>query len=496
MAMNNENKASQLDAGGIAPRIHKGAVTETTHATDHDEVERDDSLAEGDVAGEYIIEQKIGWGGCSTVYSARHHSTGQRVAVKVMHPGLAESPKQVQRFVQEARAVRLIKHATIVEVFDIGRLSDGRPYIVMELLEGVNLASLIQTRGRFSPPEALAILEPIVEALAMAHDIGIVHRDIKASNIVIVEDGDNRQVKLLDFGIAKLVNMQSGSMQTTIGHVLGTPHSMAPEQIKGLPIDGRTDVYALGALLFRLLTGKHPFEGTDAMTLTRMHVHTPPPPPSQSAPVSPAIDAVVKRALEKEPNNRYASVLEFIEAMRNAAGTRPTSNEERARALGIYVEARVEAGSETDDELLDDLMNIIEITEAMFDEHEICVPLQTGNAILGAVLVPSPGAEEDVRNRIMDIAALLDDELSARLDADDRISINVCLHLADVDVRAVAGREEIIGGPLVDVGSWAPQQSIEGVCATPETLGFALEDRDRNSRSYVRIGSRRISSIS
>jgi serine/threonine-protein kinase len=412
-----------------------------------------------------------------------------------MHPGLAESPRQVQRFIQEAEAVRIIRHSTIVEVYDIGRLPDGRPFIVMELLDGANLAALIQTRGRLSPREALEVLEPIGEALSMAHAAGIVHRDIKASNIVIVEREDGREVKLLDFGIAKLIHGGATSMQTTVGHVLGTPHSMAPEQIRGQKLDGRTDIYALGALLYRLLTGKHPFEGCDTITLTRMHVYTQPPPPSQSAPVSPALDAVVRRAMEKDPDNRYDSVVAFIQALREAVGTASSTAHDHGRAVGIYVEARVDSGLDADDELLDDLANILDIAEEVFVEGGFTVPLQTGNAILGALLLPDGDDAEVERRRAMDVAATLDQELSERPEADDRIAINVCMHVADVSVRSSGEAREIIGGELMDVGMWAPKRSIEGVCATPETLGFALEARDGNSRSYVRIGASRSSRL-
>ncbi len=466
-------------------------TTDTTQTTNVEEVSRDETLAPGDVAGEYTIKQKIGWGGCSTVYAAMHSRTGQKVAVKVMHPGLAESPKQVKRFRQEAHAVRLIEHSTIVDIYDIGRMADGRPYIVMELIEGTNLAALIQTRGRFSAPEALEILAPIAEALSLAHKQGIIHRDIKASNIILRELGDERQVKLLDFGIAKLVGPSAGGMQTTIGHVLGTPHSMAPEQIRGLAIDGRTDIYALGALLYRLLTGKHPFDGCDAITLTRMHVHTPPPPPSQSAPVTPRIDAVVRRAMEKDPQNRYDSPLAFVEALREAIGQETPKVEERVRAIGLFTEVRVEAGGETDDELLDDLMGILDIAEQVLEDNGFLIPLQTGNAILGALIVADEEGEDEVRDRVMDVATELDAELQDRPDADDRVDINICLHVATASVRRSAEGIEIVGGPILDVGEWAPQHTIDGVCATPATLGMALEARDKNARSYVRIGTMR-----
>jgi hypothetical protein len=478
-----------------------GSLTQTTHAGQRKLGEESASLAsvsspedddsDGDVlpgtlAGDYVIREKIGWGGCSTVYSGVERASGREVAVKVMHRGLAESPKQVQRFVQEAKAVGLIHHPTIVEVFDIGRLADERPYIVMELLHGINLASLLRNQGRLSPAEVFEVLEPVCAALAVAHDAGIVHRDIKASNIIILEGGGaERRVKLLDFGIAKLVgSFGSGGMQTTIGHVLGTPHSMAPEQIKGKTVDGRTDVYALGALLYRLLTGRHPFEGCDALTLTRMHLHAAPPLPSRFAPVPPTLDAVVRKCMEKDPARRYPDVRAFIDGLRDAVGAQ--RREAVLPALGIYVEGRIDDDEDPDEEVIDGLMTMLDTAEQVFARHAFSVPLITSNAVLGALVVPE-GQLEAYRQRVIDVAAELEQEIAARVDADDRFNVNLCLHVAEALVRLREDHAEVIGGPIVDIGAWAPRQAITGVCATPETLGMTVTSGERTARSYVRI---------
>jgi serine/threonine-protein kinase len=474
----------------------EGSLTDTTHARERKEPPEEASLTapddgDGDLpagtrSGAYVIREKIGWGGCSTVYAGADPVTGREVAIKVMHRGLAESPKQVQRFVQEAQAVGLIHHPTIVEVYDIGRLEDGRPYIAMELLHGINLASLLRNQGRLSPAEAFEILEPVCASLAVAHEAGIVHRDIKASNIIILESVDaERRVKLLDFGIAKLVgSFSSGSMQTTIGHVLGTPHSMAPEQIKGKTVDGRTDVYALGALLYRLLTGRHPFEGCDALALTRMHLHAAPPLPSRFAPVQPALDAVVRKCMEKDPARRYPDVKAFIDGLRDAVGSQ--RRETVSRALGIYVEGRVDDEQEPDDAIIDDLMTVLDTAEQIFARHGFSVPLSTSNSVLGALVVPE-GQLEAYQQRVMDVAAELDQEIALRVDADARVRVNLCLHIDEALVRARADQAEVIGGPIVDIGAWAPRQVIDGVCATPETLGMSASDGERTARSYVRI---------
>ena len=189
----------------------------------------------------------------------------------------------------------------MVDVYDFGMMPDGSPYYVMELLEGRTLSQLVHERGRMSAERALAYLEPICGALEAAHRVGIVHRDLKASNVMVVEDGEQPRVKLLDFGIAKVIQPQAGQAGLTLaGQRLGTAFAMAPEQLRDGPISPATDVYALGVLLFQLVTGQYPFHSKDRLELERLHLEAPPPRASATAPVSLAVDAVVLRCLEKE----------------------------------------------------------------------------------------------------------------------------------------------------------------------------------------------------
>src|SRR5262249_13246467 len=162
---------------------------------------------------------------------------------------------------REARAVNLVRHPNIVDIYDFGELPDRRPYFVMELLEGLSVSALLEERGVIPASETLSIVEPVCAALQAAHDVGVIHRDLKASNIFVVRRGSESVIKLLDFGIAKLVQPGAGGRGlTSAGTRLGTPYAMAPEQIRFGPVDARTDVYALGVLLHHLLTGRHPFE--------------------------------------------------------------------------------------------------------------------------------------------------------------------------------------------------------------------------------------------
>ena len=264
-------------------------------------------LPRGALAGDYVIEGHIDRGGCGVVYAAWHRASRAPVAVKVLHSTLASSPRMVKRFIREVEVVKQLEHPGIVAIHGIGELADGRPFHVMERLEGMTLEALLRAEGRMSPGQALALLEPVCVALDAAHGAGIVHRDVKASNIFVVT-GPPRAVKLLDFGIAKLITPDWTGWLTTAGRAPGTLTIMAPEQILGGAIDRRVDVYALGVLLHRLLTGVLPFYSTDATELARQHLEEPPPRPSQRAPLAPALDAVVLRCLEKDPAGRFPDV--------------------------------------------------------------------------------------------------------------------------------------------------------------------------------------------
>ena len=275
------------------------------------------------MAGAYVLKRELASGGGGTVYEAQHKILGRKVAVKILRRQLAASPQMVARFVQEARAVNMIKHPNIVDVSDFGELPDGRPFHVMELLEGTDLRSILTERGRFPPAEVLEILEPVCSALQAAHDHGIVHRDLKASNI-FVSNGPEKRVKLLDFGIAKLMHPDAADAGlTVVGTRLGTSYTMAPEQIRGEAIDPRTDIYALGVVLYHLLTGQYPFRAETMTEIERQHLEAPPPRPSQLAAIPPALDAVVLRCMEKTADRRFPTVKAFIEALRDAAGSRP-----------------------------------------------------------------------------------------------------------------------------------------------------------------------------
>jgi eukaryotic-like serine/threonine-protein kinase len=280
----------------------------------------DDLLARGTRAGGYVIEEVVSQGGFASVYRARHAQSGRRAALKVLWRDLAAQERVVARFQHEARALLRLRHPNIVEILDSGRLDDGRPYFAMEWLGWRNLRDLIRARGPLGAAEALAVAEEIVAGLRAAHQAGIVHRDLKTQNVMVVPRGDGFGVKLVDFGIAKVLEPDKVGLEdfVTGTTILGTPFYMAPEQILGRPVDRRTDIYALGLLLYELVTGEAAFRAETRAEVERMHLEAPPPRASASAPVGAAFDAVIARCLEKAPARRYPDVDALLADLRVA----------------------------------------------------------------------------------------------------------------------------------------------------------------------------------
>jgi serine/threonine-protein kinase len=455
-----------------------------------------DRLSQGMKAGDYVIEETIASGGCGTVYRARHELLGRRAAIKVLSRDLADSREMLKRFEREAKAVNQIGHPNIVDVVDFSRLPDGRPFYVMELLDGVSLGELIKQHGRFTPAEALEILDPVCAALQAAHDKGIIHRDLKGGNIMIVTKGDQKMVKLLDFGIAKLIQPEPGEAGlTTAGRRLGTPSAMAPEQFRGDPVDARTDVYALGVLLYRLLTGQLPFRGTTSEEIERSHLNAPAPPPSRIAPISPAMDTIVLRCLEKRPDSRYPSVMDFIAALRDAVTAQdPRKASQKVLSLGaiaVYVEARTAPEAQEDDDgaLIDDLSMVVDTAEQRLRSGGLMIPLQTGSAVLGVLLLPDdPEQSREERRRALDVARPLYQELAERPTADKRIHVNVCVHADKALVRNSGQGPEIVGGAILTIGAWVPQENTDGLCATLQACeGLPAAGTAHPGERYVKI---------
>ncbi len=288
------------------------------------------------LAGRYLLERVIGRGGMGIVFEAKHVRVGRQVAVKVLRPALARVAEATARFHREAQAAAAVGSEHIVEVFDYGYGDDGEAFIVMELLEGEDLGALIRRAGPLPPGRAVAIARQIAGALQAAHDKGIIHRDLKSENVFVLARDGQDFVKVVDFGISKVQEIEPGSGPIThAGTVLGTPHYMAPEQGVGhIESDHRIDVYALGCLLYEMLTGSVPFTGRTAVEVMYKHVHEPVRPPSRvrtHAGISHALDAVVLRALAKDRDRRYPSTAAMAAALPDAATL--TGGERARRSL-------------------------------------------------------------------------------------------------------------------------------------------------------------------
>ena len=269
----------------------------------------------------YRLERLLGAGGMGAVFVGQQMALRKDVAIKVLDPRLAAKPRHVERFLREARAASKIRNLHVVDISDFGHVPGGSVYYVMELLDGRDLSHVIREARRLPWPRARSILLQMAHALQAAHDCGVVHRDIKPANCVIVPDPDDPNgefVKVVDFGIAKMLELEGESNGLTRpNEIMGTVAYMAPEQALCRTVDVRTDVYSLGAVAFEMLTGRVPFAGGGTFETLEMHIRDAPPSLRSIEPsVSPALDNVILKALQKRPEDRYQSMQAFERALR------------------------------------------------------------------------------------------------------------------------------------------------------------------------------------
>ena len=261
------------------------------------------------IDGRYEIQARVGEGGMGVVYKARQISIDRVIALKMLNAQMAADPQWVQRFYNEAKACSRLQHPNTIRMFDFGQTSDGRLFMTMEFLDGMSLRDALQ-KGPLAPQRVVKVLIQCCASLAEAHSIGIIHRDIKPDNVFLLNmAGSPDFVKLLDFSVAKL--LEGDRMKTQAGVVFGTPQYMSPEQGRGLPLDARSDLYALGILAFEMLTGNVPFHDENPMTVIQMHLQAQVPPMPDTIPYS--VQQIVRRALEKDANRRYQSAGEMMQ---------------------------------------------------------------------------------------------------------------------------------------------------------------------------------------
>ncbi|MDB4970114.1 MAG: Serine/threonine protein kinase [Myxococcales bacterium] len=272
-------------------------------------------LEPGAKLGAFRLLHRLGAGGMGEVFLGEHEELGRRVALKVLNAEHLRNPRMHERFAREARLANRVRHANVVEVTELFWLPDGRPYMAMEYVAGVDVTTYVEselTESRF-----LSLAAQMADALLAAHGAGIVHRDLKPSNVLVTADG---RIKLLDFGVAKVAQGEDDRLTQT-GQVVATPSYMSPEQATGEPVDGRSDLYSLGIILWELIVGRRPFEGRSFGDLVLLHSTRMPPAPSKAGAtrfvgaISPALDAIVMRCLAKRPEHRFANAGELRAAI-------------------------------------------------------------------------------------------------------------------------------------------------------------------------------------
>lgn len=326
--MNHENDDVTRKSQHLNPGEPSTADSAADAPTDAPAVHLSD-LSEGAIiADKYRIISAIGKGGMSTVFKVEHVQLGTTLALKVLDKTLWQDPEAVKRFKLEAQTIGLLAHPCLTTYRDFGVSTGGQPYLVMDYVDGYDLDEFLNTEGLYTLPEAVGLLEKICDGLSLAHSKGIIHRDLKPSNIMF-DTGDNNQVKIVDFGVAKIVTEDANQMQslTRTGEVFGSPLYMSPEQCKGARVDNRSDIYSLGCVMFEVLTGTHPIRGNTMLETLTNHIDVVHPPLLEVDPslqelsragwVNPEdFQYILQKCLQKNLNDRYSSVDDILQDLR------------------------------------------------------------------------------------------------------------------------------------------------------------------------------------
>jgi serine/threonine-protein kinase len=294
-----------------------------------------DPLIGARVGERYLLTERIGMGASGTIYRGEHVTLRRRVAVKVLHHELSRDDLAIERFRRQATTVSELENEHIVQIHDFGRAPDGRLYIAMEYLEGETLDERLERLGRLEVADAVDILIQLGEALTESHAIGYVHRDLRPRNLFLaVRRGSANFLKLLDFGLSKLVAAEGEAASTSLGMTFGDPHYMSPEQARGQPIDRRADLYSMGCIAYQMLAGEPPFTGDKVFDVLSKQVEEAPVPLAERAEIAVPewLDQTISRCLAKAPEDRFVTVFRLVEALRRGLASGEVMDEERARS--------------------------------------------------------------------------------------------------------------------------------------------------------------------
>jgi eukaryotic-like serine/threonine-protein kinase len=399
------------------------------------------------------------------VYHATHAQSGEPAAAKLLDEHFATSPVTIQRFEREIEVIERIRHPNVVQILEHGRDGDDLPYLMLELLTGSSLADHLTLTGPLSVEETWEILEPLASALDAAHDAGVIHRDIKASNVFLAVEHGRRRVILLDFGIAKLLDVGEPAL-TGSRELVGTPSCMSPEQICGGPVDARTDVYGLGVLVFRMLAGGPPFLSRIFSVLQQLHLRTAPPSLNTRVPVRPSLDAVILRAMSKDPRGRHATAGAFAGAFRGAMGAPATA--EAASQIERSVLAVHVAVHAPSDELTVDTDTILQSVIADLAAARLSLIGATGESVLFSLDLPAdPEQARRERSRVVEALLAISRALAGPFVRGRGIRVRLSCHVGEL---VATPNGEPISGDVLDMAGWVTDVGDEGVFASPEAL--------------------------
>ncbi len=370
------------------------------------------------IGGKYRVRRVLGVGGMGVVYKAVNTNVGRTVALKVLHPHLADDGVALARFQREAQAAAGVDHPNVVEIFDMG-MHAGSPFIVMEYVRGHSLQTVLREQGHLPEHDAVSVVGQALAALSAVHGRGVVHRDLKPENVLLSSGPGVWQVKICDFGVAALLeaheSFASERQLTPMGRAMGTPFYTAPEVVRGgSPRDPRVDVYAAGVLLFELLTGERPFQERNVVELCAQILHTPAPPLRVMLPgISEALDAIVQRAMEKDPEARFQTALEMQNALIPFGGPTPNDDPEPTDTFTLDLRelTRRERDQTAGGPALGEGQVASEVVGAILDELRASVPTMVLRQL-----------ESSVGTSLLDGEPSTSDSVLALLDAADELA--------------------------------------------------------------------------